>query len=171
MLDHLSAVILLSVAFIDSPKLWPGVSVAATSSKLEKNIRSAKRYTLSWVSYAEKQKAWWPWKRGSRAKHTNWNASAHLLRPERLKVSMQRWTLWGNMWTEFRYYHVLNSDLQAVAMFWAGAPLYHVIQAYHVLSRCRFPRTELLLFLQSSTSVQCNRNPWKEENEAKGAPA
>merc|ERR1711934_1127517 len=30
---HLSAVILLSVAFIDSPKLWPGVSVAATSSK------------------------------------------------------------------------------------------------------------------------------------------
>ena len=33
--NHLSAVILLSVAFIDSPKLWPWVSVAATSSKLE----------------------------------------------------------------------------------------------------------------------------------------
>ena len=43
MLDHLSAVILLSVAFIDSPKLWPGFSVAATSSKLEKKHQISKK--------------------------------------------------------------------------------------------------------------------------------
>jgi len=42
---NLSAVILLSVAFMDSPKLWLGVSVAATSSKLEKVGPGQRRVT------------------------------------------------------------------------------------------------------------------------------
>ena len=41
---------------------------------------------------------------------------------------------------------------------------------YHVLSRCRFLKMELLLFLQSSTSVRCSQNPWKRDDEAKRTP-